>query len=542
MARTSNRGNTALNTYNSGELRWNAALYIRLSKEDGDNMESDSVVNQRLLLTNYMNNEEEISLFDYFTDDGYTGLNFNRPGFKRLISEIENGNVNCVIVKDLSRFGRDYVEVGRYLDEYFKVKKIRFIAINDKIDVRNATYDIMVPMKSIFNFQYSIDISNKVISTFRQKQKKGDFIGAFASFGYRKDPTDKNKLIIDDYAAEIVRRIYKLYAEGNGKIKIANILNSEHILCPSEYKKLNGLNYTNGNKLSETNYWTYPTIHRVLNNEMYTGNMVQHRVVRSSIKNKKNTAASKDEWIIVEGTHKPIIDSDLWETVQTLLQRDTRQIDFNQNIHIFAGFLFCGDCKRAMAKVNRHSHHEFVCGSYKRLGVQICSQHRIMEDDLINVVLKRLQSLIRDLVNIEKAVINGRPKKSNTYEADIQKRIHYTETQIEKTYRLRKGIYEDYKADLISRDDYLKMKEDYDRQRLQLEAQLKTLEESKSNTADRIIKSEWFETFIKYQNIVELDRYVISTLIDRIFICEDKTIVIEYKFTNEIKELMEIVK
>ena len=258
-------------------ILFNVAEYIRLSREDGDKAESDSIGNQRKLITDYLKDKDDFVLYDTYIDDGFTGTNFNRPSFKRMIADIEAGKVNCVIVKDLSRFGRDYIDTGKYLERYFPDNEVRFISITDNIDSMKQAYDMLLPIKNIFNEQYARDISKKVHASMKTKQRAGEFIGAFASYGYKKSPADKNKLVIDEYAAEIIRKIFKLYVAGNGKIRIASILNGEGILCPSEYKRLNGDNYRNSNRLNSTAYWTYSTVDHILKNEMYIGNMVQNK-------------------------------------------------------------------------------------------------------------------------------------------------------------------------------------------------------------------------------------------------------------------------
>ena len=229
--------------------KYNVAAYIRLSREDGDKEESDSVGNQKKLLTEYVSEQEELVLYDMYIDDGYTGTSFHRPAFQRMLTDIESKKVNCVVVKDLSRFGRDYIETGRYLERLFPELDVRFISISDHIDSVKKSYDMLLPIRNIFNEQYARDVSEKVQTALRTKQKAGEFIGAFPSYGYKKSTADKNKLVIDEYAASVVRRIFSLYIQGYGKQKIAAILNEEEILCPSEYKRMKGENYRNNNRM-----------------------------------------------------------------------------------------------------------------------------------------------------------------------------------------------------------------------------------------------------------------------------------------------------
>ena len=326
----------------------NAATYIRLSSEDGDTEESDSVGNQRKLLTEYVSRHDNFILYDIYIDDGFTGTNFNRPAFQKMIADIEDKKVNCVVVKDLSRFGRDYIDTGRYLERIFPELGVRFISVSDNIDSIKQAYDMLLPIKNIFNEQYARDISNKIQATVKSKQKAGEFIGAFTSYGYKKSSVNKNKLVIDEYASEVVKRIFAMYAQGIGKQSIAKQLNAEGILCPSEYKKLNGENYKNCNRLKTTSYWTYSTINTMLHNEMYIGNMIQgkkHQRMRG-----KQHKVDKENWVRVENTHEPIIDRDTWDKVQKLLSKKHRDIDLETNKNIFAGFIKCGDCGRSMMK------------------------------------------------------------------------------------------------------------------------------------------------------------------------------------------------
>ena len=209
------------------------ALYCRLSREDGDRMESDSIGNQRKLLEAYIENHPELVMAECYADDGYTGTNFQRPAFQRMLRDIENGRIRCVLVKDLSRFGRDYIETGRYLERWLPEHGARFIAVTDNIDSDRGAYDMMMPLKNLFNTQYARDISQKVKSSLHAKQQRGEFIGAFASYGYCKDPQNHNRLVIDPPAAEVVRRIFTLFENGMGKIRIAKQLNEEGIPCPA---------------------------------------------------------------------------------------------------------------------------------------------------------------------------------------------------------------------------------------------------------------------------------------------------------------------
>lgn len=285
-----------------------------------------------------------------------------------------------------SRFGRDYIDVGRYLERWFPEHGVRFLAVNDGIDSEKGPYDMLLPVKNVFNEQYARDISRKVRSAFRTKQRQGEFIGAFASYGYRKDPDNHNRLVVDPAASAVVARIFTLFEHGMGKVSIAKLLNEEGIPCPSEYKRLNGEKYSNGRRIRSTTYWTYATIHRMLHNQMYIGNMEQGRAPRQTLHGRAKQL-TPDQWAVVEGTHQAIIGPEQWARVQALLEREARTPDFARNVSPFAGFLRCGDCGRAMSKVTRNGGAFYCCGSYKRYGSSICTRHEIAHRDLEQLLL-----------------------------------------------------------------------------------------------------------------------------------------------------------
>ena len=523
---------------------FNVAVYIRLSREDGDKEESDSVGNQRKLLTEYVHKKDELILYDVYIDDGYTGTNFNRPDFQRMIADIEAGKVNCVIVKDLSRFGRDYIDTGRYLERYFPELGVRFISITDGIDSMKQAYDMLLPIKNIFNEQYARDISKKVQTAVKTKQKAGEFIGAFTSYGYKKSPVDKNKLVIDEYAANVVRRIFSLYIQGYGKQRIAKLLNAEGILCPAEYKRAIGLNYNNPNKLDSTTYWSYSTINSILHREMYVGNMVQgtkHQRMRS-----KQKKMDKDKWIIVENTHEPIIDQETWEKAQSLLHKRTRELDLETNKNIFAGFVKCGDCGRAMAKnMWRHADgsptYTLYCGTYKRHGKEFCTPHTLSMAVLEEIVLGDLKAIIQSVDNLKELV------KEQHFTASKAKRIADTElsrikAELERVKKLKQSVYEDYKDELISKDEFLSYRTDYLKKEELYSKQIEALEEKrKNNVTEDVFETPWLKRLLELKDIEKLDREIVVDMIHEIKVYENRKLKIVYNFSNELEHLFSSV-
>ena len=483
-------------------------------------------------------------MYDVYVDDGYSGTNFNRPSFQRMIADIEDGKVNCVVVKDLSRFGRDYIDTGRYLERYFPELGVRFISVTDSIDSMKQAYDMLLPIKNIFNEQYARDISKKIQATVKSKQKAGEFIGAFTSYGYKKSPVDKNKLVIDDYAADVVRRIFSLYIQGYGKQRIAKLLNAEGILCPAEYKKVNGENYKNCNRLESTTYWSYSTINSILHREMYVGNMVQgtkHQRMRS-----KQKKMPKEEWIIVENTHEPIIDKATWEKAQSLLQKRTRELDLETNKNIFAGFVKCGDCGRAMTKnmwrrADGSKTYSLYCGTYKRNGKQYCTPHTLPMAVLEDIVLGDLKAIVDSVDNLKELV------QSQSFTASKVKRIADTElskikAELGRVKRLKKSIYEDYREELISKEEFLSYREDYLKKEELYSKQIEALEEKKKdNVTEDVFETPWLKRLLELKDIETLDRDIVVEMISEIKVYENRKIKITYNFGNELEHLFSSV-
>lgn len=498
------------------ENKWKIAMYLRLSKEDGDKDESDSISSQRALVSDYVRrNIKNGEIIGEFVDDGYTGTNFKRPRFKEMIDLADKGEVNCIIVKDLSRFGRDYIGVGEYLEKYFPLKDIRFIAINDGYDTESATSndDFIMPIKNIFNAQYSKDISKKVKSSFRSLQSEGKFVGAFACYGYIKDPKDRHKILIDEPAAQVVQEIFSLYNRGMGKISIARKLNDKNVPCPSEYKRLNGMNYTNGQRTELTKYWTYSTINNILKNEIYIGNMVQNKSIRKTVRGKARKN-DEDNWIVIEGTHEPVIILKDWNIAQELLKRNTRQIDFEQNVGLFAGYIFCGNCGRAMSKItNKYKSktvRTYICGTYKRYGEKTCKRNAVKMDFLEKLVLDKLNEQIKKAEEIQYDF------SSNVKERDVDLKKY--EIALEKCQRMKKNLYEDYRGGILTKEEYLSYKADYEKEEELISGQINAIKESSNEKTEEM--NRWIETLIKYKKIERLDRETVAEVLEKIVVTD----------------------
>ena len=498
---------------------FNTGAYIRLSREDGDKVESESISNQRDLITMFLKGNRDMQLYKFYIDDGYTGTDFKRPAFQEMINDIKAGIIDCVVVKDLSRIGRNYIDTGQYLERFFPQHNIRFVAINDNIDNYNQRYDISVPIRNIVNAQYAEDISKKVISAIRTKQKDGKFIGAFCSYGYKKDPHDKNKLIIDEEAAAVVRRIFSMFLSGRGFQTIARVLTDEGIPCPSVYKKQNGENYTNTKRLFSTSYWTYSTVRNILKKQIYIGDMVQHKSNMSRY-NYGSKNIPEDEWYIVENTHPAIIEKSVWLEVQELMKQKYKAVAVN-SAHIFSGIVKCKECGRGLVKVTRPEGDYLICGTYKRVGKTYCSPHNILLKDLSDIVLNAINTHIKKLCDLEKIVLKN--DVADVKLKALQARLKNAQDSLCKVQANKRRLYDDYRDDILTREEYMQYKSEYELQIKSLENTIRSIESEQNVSLKDNVMSPWFQKLKQYGTIDTLTREAIQSFIERIYISEDKS-------------------
>lgn len=542
---------------------WSAALYIRLSQEDEDTgkekRESNSVTNQKALLNEFANTHADLIVYDTYIDDGFTGTDFNRPAFQRLLEDMKKGNINCIIVKDLSRLGRNYIEVGNYIEQVFPLFDIRFIAINDFVDSfenPSSTNTILVPFKNLINDEYSRDTSIKIRTSLNGKRKKGEFIGAFPSYGYIKDTKDKHKLIIDKEAAEIVKKIFEWKVnEGLGNLSICHRLNDIGILNPTGYKKkMLNQNYNNAKTVKEDYSWGPSTVRNILKNDIYIGNITQGKRRVKSYKIHKVEQVQESEWITVENMHEPIIDKEIFEKAQDMRKVDTR-VQSAGKLSIWAGVLKCADCGRAMHKKyckNKSGkfYEYYICGTYRKKSDKLCTKHTLKIEELQSAVLEAIKLHIKLFVDIEKIAeqINsvgatiGRPCSSACPQM-INNMITEKQNDISKISNLKMGLYEDWKNNYISKEEYLEYKKKYNEDIKKAKEIIYNLQNQKESQKE-IIKEKnlWIENFKDNKNIEELDRDIITELIDYIEVHENKKITIHFKFTEEKEKLLEYIE
>ena len=546
--------------YSSNENRvnkkiWSVAIYIRLSQEDEDNgkekQESNSVTSQKTLLNEFIEEQEDLIVYDTYIDDGFTGTDFNRPSFQRLLEDMRNGKINCVIVKDLSRLGRNYIEVGNYIEQVFPVFNIRFIAINDSVDsFKNpaSTNTILVPFKNLINDEYARDTSIKIRTALNGKKKKGEFIGAFPAYGYIKDPKDKHKLIIDEVAANIVRKIfYWNVKEGLGKIAICHKLNNLGILNPTGHKKLElGQNYENCGVQDSTYTWTPSTIRNILKNEVYIGNTVQGKRKTKSYKVHKVEFVPEEEWVRVENTHASIIDKETFEKAQELSKRDTKVSQKTKELSVWAGFLKCSDCNRAMNKKSSTNktgskYEYYICSTYRKKSNKLCTKHSIKVENLERAVLKAINLHIDLLIDIEEMIKQiDESTYPNTKNENIENMIIAKQSEISKISNFKRTLYEDWKREDITREEYLEYKKKYEKdiERLKHNVEILKNEKQKDESQNRN-SNEWIEKFKEQRGIRKLSRDILIELIDCIYVKENGNITIKFKFKDEFKKGLE---
>jgi len=539
------------NSADKESLKWKAGLYSRLSREDGDKEESDSIGNQKNILADFVSVELDIEQIDFYEDDGFSGTHFNRPGFMRMIEDIKCGRINCVIVKDLSRLGRNYIEVGKYIETFFPVMKVRFISINDTLDsVKNPSSmnNLIVPFKNIINDEYCRDISNKVRSSLNMKRKQGKFIGSFATYGYQKDPQDHNHLLIDPEAAEVVQLIYQWFLEGMSIMGIAKRLNEQGILNPTAYKQSQGQKYHHPSGKKNDKMWPDTSVRRVLSKEVYTGTLVQGVNRIKSYKLQMVEAVPKEEWIVVEDTHEAIIDKETFWKVQSMLQRDTRTAPRKSEVYLFSGFLKCADCGRAMNRKKITQSYGiycyYICSTYKKMNKSACSKHTIRSEILEGAVLTTIQQQIQIAVSMDE-VISAMNEKGKTKKGSLrlEKALAEKKEEKKKVEAMMLALYPDWKNGDISKEEYQIYKEQFAREIVFIEEHIRNLQEEITSIQNGIDSSNGFiAKFIKFKNIQSLTREVLVELVENIYIHEGGGITIQFHFQDEYEKAVEYIE
>lgn len=512
------------------EKEYRAALYCRLSSDDAYLGESGSIKTQRALLTQYCK-ENNIPVYDVYTDDGFSGTNFERPAFKRMLNDLESHRANLVIVKDLSRFGREYAQMGMYIENDFEDWNIRFISIGENIDTLNGTDEILMPITNVINSQYAKECSRKTKQAHRALAKEGKFIGSRAPFGYIKDPKDRHHLLVDEEAASVVRSIFKMFCDGIGYVRMTKILREKKILNPQAYFNKNNPDYYKSDYWRQNFDWHATSIRVILNNPVYLGQTTFGRTKVKGKTKKKKVATDKSEWIVVKNTHEPIIDKTTWNLAHDIMKNRRRETKSGET-QMFAGLVKCSDCGSALnvsrnAKTGKYT--SFSCWVYKNYGKERCTSHAIGYKTLYNIVLENIrrqaecasvqkEKYLEMLKNqmAEKATQNIKSVKSELKK--ITKRI----AQLEK---ILNKLYEDRALEKITEERYLLMNSSYENEYNELKKRQNVLTQQISKIETTECNAETFTNLIeKYLNITELNARILNELIDKIVVHEKEII------------------
>jgi tnpX site-specific recombinase len=530
-----------------------AGLYCRLSKDDGNSVESMSIWSQKVMLKQFAESNS-IAIYDYYVDDGYSGTNFERPSFKKMITDIENGKINCVITKDLSRLGRNCLQSGAYIEMYFPQKNIRYIAITDGIDTLNSNQNDIMPFKNILNEMYVKDTSKKVKSAIQSRMREGTYIGSKAPFGYLKDPDNKRRLIIDEKTKPIIELIYKLCLEGKGTQLISQELMKRKIPRPSAFvenaEKLYGL--TEENKYQ----WSHRMVLNVLRDPVYCGNMARNKRPTLSFKNSKRMYIPKSDYIYAKDTHEGIVSEEIWEQVQTMI--DKRKCNNKKGLYydnIFQGLVRCPKCGYALTlktdyRLKKKELIDFVhfsCSTYKKYGVNACSSHRIEARDLYNIVLEDIQYHGNMALSAKEDFVEKIIEKIEVEKIDegkeLSNKLELKKNQLAELDRSYEQLYEDRLEGNITERNFNLMNVSISKKQDKLIEEIKVLEgdiEVSFETEDNYKK--FMNNISKYAKIKSINRYILNQIIDKIYVYDKEEIdgqisqkvEIHYKFIGKL--------
>ena len=531
---------------------WKAAVYIRLSKEDKNKTESDSVVTQKEIVKEYLKLHPDIDFVDFYIDDGFTGTDFDRPGFQRLKEDVVSGKVNCVIVKDLSRFARNAAGSGNYIDDLFVRHRVRFISINNGLDTMSgemnaATRCITVGVTNVLNESVSATTSVNVRGSLNVRRNNGEFIGSFASYGYIKDPEDRHKLIVDEEAAAVVRMIFEKFVSGVSIYEITYQLNEMGLPNPSSYKKQKGMNYRHQSGEITDGMWPESSVRRILKNEMYIGNMVQGKNTKISYKIKQCVAVPKEEWYVVEGTHEAIIDTETFEKAQSLFNHNIRRSSEKDEVDLFAGFVKCADCGRAMGKKSNDNknreYHYYRCETAKKTRRKACTNHTIRIDKMEKAVLVFLQKMVEVATEYDemiKAINSGAKRKTKT--DFLAKSLENQMKNREFLERMILELYPDFKKGIISAEEYMSLKNDCNNKLAKVDEDIKLTKEKIEEQENGMENNSFVESFKKLGNIEKLTRALVVDLIEEILVHEDSRITVRLKCKDAFEQATEYIK
>lgn len=553
MARTKRKINPVIPAAEApaqAQKQYRAAAYVRLSVEDSGKPGADTIEGQKNLLLRFIKDDPTLTLYGLFCDNGRTGTDFDRPQFEKMMEEVRKGHIDCIVVKDLSRFGRNYKETGNYLERIFPFLGVRFIAVNDGFDTLTAQRGAdgyLVPLKNLINEVYSKDISKKSGSALAAKQKNGDFIGAWAPYGYRKREDDPHKLEPDEVTAPVVRQIFQWRAEGMGVTQIARRLNDSGVPSPSAY-----LYNTGACKTEKYNgvSWYVQTVKNILSRQVYIGHMVQGRKRQSFYENRGQYMKPKEEWIVVENTHEPLIDRETFDKVQEISRCKNeayfealgRFTHLETTENILKGLVCCADCKRPLVRYKNVSHEKklwytFICPTHAN-DIGSCPLKNIREDALFPMLLQAIQTQIAIAADMEAIVrrLNGSPKyKKQT--ATLQGRLDAAKRALKRYNGLYDSLYQNYVDQLMTEQEYMTLKRRYKAEAEEAERLIETLTRQQVAEAAHTPETPFLAAFGSFRGADALTKEMAQALIERVYVAGDSNIEIVFRYRDEYKEL-----
>ena len=550
----------AISRYRSEEDNlFKVGMYLRLSQEDRitKGTESNSIENQRKIIKNYIDNSDDLVFINEYADDGYSGTSFNRPGFQKMLEDIKNKKIDTIIVKDLSRFGRNYIEVGRFLEETFPTMRVRFISIIDKIDSfkdPDSSSSMLVNFKNLINDEYARDISRKIKSVYKVKQKRGEYIAAHTALGYMKDTDNKYNIIVDVDGAKIVKLIFELALDDKTPIQISDYFNERKIPTPSQYKKQKGEAYKT-NMVTENNVddikWTPSMVSNILRNRIYTGDLIQNKKGKVSYKLKKRVNVEEDKMIIVENTHEALVSKEDFNWIQERYFSKIIQVRRkNHDYALFSGFLICNDCHRGLYYLESRRPRKdgsrlkyYICGTNK-VNSKKCTPHRIRENDLIEIVQKSINKQIKLVTKINEDLETiSKNKKLSIKEDVLSERKNKLLEEANKKMSLKQSLYLDWKENIITFEEFKNYSNLYNNEILDIKKTIEIIDDELEELSSiPNYQNELINTFNDQLQLNKIDRNILFKFIDYIYISEDKKIEIIFKYQDIFKNLIEYIK
>lgn len=544
-----------LNKKETEKKAYAAAVYLRLSKEDGDvcdegrSKESNSITNQKRLIHDFLKGREDIHVFKEYVDDGYTGSDFLRPSFQEMIKDMEAGKVNLIIVKDLSRFGREYIEAGRYLQKVFPAAGVRFIAVTDHYDSLTADRtekNIVLPVKNFVNDAYSADLSVKIRSHLESKRGNGEYTGAYVSYGFRKDERDHNKLIADPVAGENIKRIFRWKLDGMSNSGIAEKLNALGIPAPADYKRSLGIRYRSGFQKNLYSRWSPVAVGRILSNPLCKGLVVQGKKERINHKIKKMVARPESEQSCYRQEDLALIGEKQFDTMQRLLKKDTRTNPGQEGTYLFSGILYCPDCGRQM--IRRKTSHKgkqtifYICKTYNV--EKSCTRHSIKEQELIPLVKEAVRAQTEMIADAEETLKAAEDAVEGIEPFSLtDTRLPELEKELVENAGMLSGLYADWAEGILSEEEYEEMKAFYSGRCKELEGQVRKRREREAKAGDAVREvRQWLCGFKNIGSLLsdtegEIRRSMICSLIDRIWVYEGKRVEFSFLYQDRMAEV-----